>query len=475
MPDGLVQRIDEAREVAYIVKRGRVYAAPLTEVESRARIPSARVTFDLRRHNGRETATNVRLRAGSRTTRRHRRFGDLTGARRAGAKVETIATRSFGVDVSTQPFRVAEAWLGAMSEHDFDGAVSLYAPGAMLHTVDGSGPGRKHIRAELERCQLAGVGVDSTEIHGVNRYVRLDCDDGDRSHTAYFVIDRGQIVEQWIDVEPDIDESPDDSEMIQVVARGNISEAARNYAEDRIGRLLDNVTWPLLFARVKLTTLDKPSVEQPAMAEATIEFDRLLVRAHSTGTSFEEACNRVADRLDAQIRSHRDRQRHRPVGQPATPGTWRHGNLGRTVTSYFDRPEEEREVVRHKSFAPEEMTVDEAAWDMALLDYDFFLFVELGSGDDSLIERSDDGSLTLHRLLPDVELTLSTATEIKTADAAPPELAVSEAIAAMNASDGRLLFFRNRETDRANVVYRRYDGHYGLITPPTSTQGQPKE
>jgi hypothetical protein len=27
------------------------------------------------------------------------------------------------------------------------------------------------------------------------------------------------------------------------------------------------------------------------------------------------------------------------------------------------------------------------------------------------------------------------------------------------------VFFRNHDTGRANVVYRRYDGHYGLIVP----------
>ena len=39
------------------------------------------------------------------------------------------------------------------------------------------------------------------------------------------------------------------------------------------------------------------------------------------------------------------------------------------------------------------------------------------------------------------------------------------AVAEMNAVGHRFLFFENAATGRGNVVYRRYDGHYGLIEP----------
>ena len=32
-------------------------------------------------------------------------------------------------------------------------------------------------------------------------------------------------------------------------------------------------------------------------------------------------------------------------------------------------------------------------------------------------------------------------------------------------SDEPFLLFRNADTGRGNVLYRRYDGHYGLVTP----------
>lgn len=39
------------------------------------------------------------------------------------------------------------------------------------------------------------------------------------------------------------------------------------------------------------------------------------------------------------------------------------------------------------------------------------------------------------------------------------------AVAEMDAVDHHLLFFEDATTGRGNVIYRRYDGHCGLIEP----------
>ena len=35
----------------------------------------------------------------------------------------------------------------------------------------------------------------------------------------------------------------------------------------------------------------------------------------------------------------------------------------------------------------------------------------------------------------------------------------------MNAVEHRFVLFENAATGRGSVIYRRYDGHYGLIDP----------
>ncbi len=480
MPDGRVQRIDGDNQLAYVIKRGRTYAADLAEVETRARVPNARVRFDLVRRKGTERATNVRLRSGTRTSRRQRRFGDLTGARRPGAKAGTIASRSYGVDVTTQPFRVASAWIRAVGDQDFDGATALYLSGAALHTPAGSDSGRRHIRGELERLDLHDVDVDGAELSGRDGSVVIDFDDRAGHHSAVLIIEHGHIVEQWIDVDPPTPESElvdDRPPEIEFVNRGSVPAVAEAYAEERIQAFVERLDRPYHHARFKLTGAVNPNADRPAVAQATLGVDRFVLRAQSTADSFVAAIDEVIDRLGAQLASHHDREHDNPVGRVAPPGTWRHANLARPEQPYFDRPPAEREIVRHKSFAAEELTIDEAAWDMAMLDYDFFLFVELETGQDALIERHHEGPFTVHRLDPvaDEVSTVSTvAIEYELATSRPPELTVSSAVELLNGSGAPMLFFRNAHSGRGNVAYRRYDGHYGLITPPAEDSGQPE-
>ena len=468
MPDGRVQRIDDDDELVYVIKRGRTYAADLSDVETKARVPNARVRFDLVRREGTERATNVRLRAGTRTSRRQRRFGDLTGARRPGAKAETIASRAYGIDVTTQPFRVAKTWLRAMADRDTDGAVSLYLSGAPLHTPAGSGSGRRHIRAELDRLDLHDVDLDGAKLSGRDGSVVIDFHDRVGRHTTALIIEHGHIVEHWIDIEPPAPAAPaaDELPAVEFFHRGRVPTVAETYAEEQMQSFVEHLNRPHRYARFKLTGAENPAVERPAMAQATVELDGVVLRAHGTADSFAAAIDEVIDRLGSQLASQHDRERHNPVGQVATPGSWRHVNLARPEQPYFDRPASEREVVRHKSFAADEQTIDEAAWDMAMLDYDFFLFVELASGQDCLIERGDDGPLRLHRLDPQTAAATDAAVEHELFPSPPPELLVSAAIDLLNESGAPLLFFRNAISGRGNVIYRRYDGHYGLITPP---------
>ena len=45
-------------------------------------------------------------------------------------------------------------------------------------------------------------------------------------------------------------------------------------------------------------------------------------------------------------------------------------------------------------------------------------------------------------------------------------MAVEEAVMQMDLMNNDFLVFMNAQTSEVNVVYRRKDGHYGLITTP---------
>ena len=174
------------------------------------------------------------------------------------------------------------------------------------------------------------------------------------------------------------------------------------------------------------------------------------------------AADHLHRRIDrAEARLHRINVR-RETGQPA-PDEWRHGDLPAPRPRYFPRPVDEREVVRRKTFALAPITVDEAAFDLDQLGHDFYLFTELQTGADSVLRRRDDGEF---------ELLCASATTPDLAHAAAPihlrqgavvESTVEEAEERLDVTDEPFVFFRSAENGRGNVLYRRRDGHYGLI------------
>ncbi|MEJ2637993.1 MAG: ribosome-associated translation inhibitor RaiA [Desulfosarcinaceae bacterium] len=55
--------------------------------------------------------------------------------------------------------------------------------------------------------------------------------------------------------------------------------------------------------------------------------------------------------------------------------------------------------------------------------------------------------------------------EVRVVDIEYKPMDVEEAVMQMNLSDDLFLVFTNARSDRVNVLYRRRDGHYGLIRP----------
>jgi Sigma 54 modulation/S30EA ribosomal protein C terminus len=222
---------------------------------------------------------------------------------------------------------------------------------------------------------------------------------------------------------------------------------------------------PVLFARVKLIMSTDPAVECPAIAQVSADLNGRLLRAQAAGQTMREAVEHACDRLRIQLeRAARNWEAARGGRPVPGPGEWRHQSLPASQPPYVRRPAEERAVVRRKSYALARETPDEAIADAELMDYDFHLFTERSTGEDSVIYRTADGyrlalaHLRTGRLGPvDPSITVSKAPV--------PRLSVTEAAARLEAAGQPFLFFINAETGRGNLIYHRYDGHYGLITP----------
>jgi ribosome-associated translation inhibitor RaiA len=252
---------------------------------------------------------------------------------------------------------------------------------------------------------------------------------------------------------------------ITLVTGEDVDETAVAYALSRLQEVVEQVAEPILFARITLTRAPDPARPKRAIAQATLDIDGELVRAHVAAPEMPEAVDLLQARLRHQLdqRAQRRRALRRRPGY-TQPGEWRHGDPPIHRPDYFDRPPTERQLVRHKTFAAGELTPDEAAFDLEQLDYEFHVFRDLASGEDALIERLPDRSYRLTRLHPAAIRPEPLSVDLVVADEAPPELTIDQALERLEAADEKFVFFADSTTKRGSVVYHRYDGHYGMIT-----------
>jgi hypothetical protein len=251
-----------------------------------------------------------------------------------------------------------------------------------------------------------------------------------------------------------------------MVTRGDVSDMTCRYARKCLDAVIDRIAEPVLFARVKLTQAPDPAAERPAIAEVTVDLNGEVVRVQLCAHEMREAIDLLQARLRHKLEhraEHRRALRRRPAASP--PGEWRHGDSPSDRPGYFDRPADERELVCHKTFVSSELTPDEAAFDMDQLDFDFYLFRDLASGGDALLERLSDGSYRLTRMRPAPDGAGPTLVELTQSARPVPMLGLDEAVERIGAVGEPFVLFENAETGRGNVIYRRYDGHYGLIAP----------
>ncbi len=252
---------------------------------------------------------------------------------------------------------------------------------------------------------------------------------------------------------------------LTIVADAELGERPREQVLALVSRLGQRAPRPVLHARVVLQKLPDPALERPAIAKATLDLNGRPVRAHVAAKTMDDALDRLEERLRRsleQIEETRRADRH--DAGVAEQGEWRHGNLPSGEPEYRERPVEERELVRRKTHELSALTPERAVIDMAALDRSFYLFTNADTGDESVVYRNPAEGIGL--LCVDPSKAPPNAGAALIPDPAPaPTLPLEAAIERLNAGGERFVFFVDERTRRGNVLYRRYDGHYGLLEP----------
>jgi hypothetical protein len=475
MPDGVITLFDAKTGEAEVMRGGHRFPAQAHAVEPAARHAGAHVHFDVQRFGETDWAVGVRLRTGTHVSRRQHNFGTLVGARQPDAKGPAAQAGLHPElhNAGIHPLEVGRAWANCLVAGDVDGALALYAPSATLKVGERSFSGRSALQRWLEASPLLASGRQA-QIHGDagETVLTWEARGPEPALVLRCRIAHGEIAEQWVSEPPApalflaAPAEQTGAPAVAVFTKGHVDHGDAGLAAAAVQKVIQRLREPVLFARVKVSCEPDPARPRPVVAQAVLDVNGDLVRAQVTSRTVPEAIDALVRRLHDRL-EHRARRLeflHRSDGR-APPGEWRHGDLPTDRRGYFDRPVEERQLVRHKSLAVGELTPDEAIFDMEQLDHDFYLFCDLASGSDAVVERADDGSYRMTRTAwSDVDPG-PTAAAVTMSGSAVPQLRLAQAIERLDAGEEPHVFFVDTTTGRGNVVYRRYDGHYGLITP----------
>lgn len=239
---------------------------------------------------------------------------------------------------------------------------------------------------------------------------------------------------------------------IEIETRGGVPDDDIGHLSERLERVLRPIAGRTIQCRALMSIHHERDPAAQARVRVTIHAKGDTIRSEVIAPSIRDAISAVESRLQRQLEHRAKRAKNDPRGKAPMPGEWRHGNRHSPKQAGFDRPADEREVITRKSPTTPRSTIDEARWDQFVLGYDFFLFVDTETGRDALLTTDDDGE----ELLVDV------------ADA--PTLSLEDAKTWLDETGQDSHFFCNEANGRGAVVYRRYDGHYGLLTPSNLQQ-----
>lgn len=256
---------------------------------------------------------------------------------------------------------------------------------------------------------------------------------------------------------------PDDLEIVFVI-EGNVSDAARRRAEEVVRDLAGKAPRPVIFSKVKLTEESSRPPNERHIAQVTVDVSGAVLRAQVAAASMIEAINLVGNRIERRLRDLTERRKDANTRTPAAePGTWRSGDLSQSRPDFFPRPTGEREIVRRKTWSGERVSLTDALFDLYALDHRFYLFTDAADKVDSVVYE-EGGSVRLRRLTGDAPPEVDDY-EIRVVEAPAPELTDDEAADRLDSSHEPFVFYKDRSTGRGAVLYRRYDGHYGVVEP----------
>ena len=163
-----------------------------------------------------------------------------------------------------------------------------------------------------------------------------------------------------------------------------VTDAMRNYIEKRLSKIeryFDHI----------LEVIVTLSVEKSRqIIEVTLQTNRALIRAEEETDDMYTSIDKVADKLERQIKKYKEKYLQKPH-----PGTEKTGLANQEIDAEDSETDKIAKIVKTKRFAIKPMSVEEAAMQMDLLGHNFFVFANDNTNKVNVLYKRKDGNFGL--------------------------------------------------------------------------------
>lgn len=242
--------------------------------------------------------------------------------------------------------------------------------------------------------------------------------------------------------------APADRTGLHLRTGGGIGAAERDCAEAVLAAVLARHARAVDCAYARLSATSGPGGS--ALAQVNLRVHGAPARIQVPAATPVAAIAAAATRLDRQVR------RLTTAWEPwPWPDPERHAlHLPGTHT-----------ISRLKSFRLHVGMPCQAAAILNAMDYDVYLYTDAETGEDAVVYRSGPTGLALARQHTMRPPALPVTLPLTVNPRRTPELTPGDAAERLCAGWLPYLFYTDPDTRRGNLLYRRYDGDLGLITP----------
>ena len=176
-----------------------------------------------------------------------------------------------------------------------------------------------------------------------------------------------------------------------------VTDALREYAEEKIGNSMKVMDIDPLVAEVVLFVEKNPANPRPAVCEVTLRTKGHIIRVEEHEEDMYAAIDVAAAKVVRQLRKYKTKVIDRKLraadetirmAEPAAAGELDVDGLMQELAA-------DDEVVRVKTIEFEPLTEEEALVKIDLLGHDFFAYTDRDSGMVNVLYRRDDGGYGL--------------------------------------------------------------------------------